>query len=76
MQTSTTTDPTHKRALATGGSMKAKQPKKKNRKPVVKPAPATPTMQEVPGKGKPKGKLPDWLVKLQKKRAKKAGKVG
>ena len=73
---STPTDPTHKRAIATGGSMKAKTPKKRNRKVVVKPAPATPTMQEVPGKGKPKGKLPEWLVKLQKKKAKKAGKRG
>lgn len=70
---STPTDPTHKRAIATGGSMKAKTPKKRNRKVVVKPAPATPTMQEVPGKGKPKGKkgLPPWLQKFQKK----AGKV-
>lgn len=70
MKTSTTNSPPAKRAISKGNRTKQKA--------VVKPAPDTPTLTPVAAvkAGKTQKKLPPWLVKFQKKTAKKAGKRG
>lgn len=70
-------EPLNKRAIG-AGKPRSRHMKKVKKKAKAKPAVNTPTMQKVEDKEpKAKGKgLPPWLVKVQKKRNRKAGKVG